>query len=602
MTRASLRAGHALWRSRNFEEAANACRLALVANPNDPEALHLMGLIRKDAGDLAEGERLLRLSIALAPSRTEFRANLGNLLLRAGRLQEAVETYRAALAVDSTDRPARFGLARAYAAEGRHAAAASEFRTLLVSDSNDVQAWSALADSLRAAGRFADAEAALRKALTLAPERAVTRHNLGALLSHIGRAEEALLELDRAASLGLERRALIMNRASALLQLYRLDEAEAAYASAVRADPRDTEAQRELAQLRFMRGDPDFARDAAAAAAANRGDPRVQLAVADILRRSGNLQGAESILRDLTGSHDSLAEARAALASLLHQMDRLDEAEIEALAASEARPLDDAVAETLVVIRLALGRPDQVSGLIEAQRVLHPLDQRWMQLRGTAAARLTSSIRSIRISTTTNASLQVYDLDAPRGWASMAELNRALLQALDSRHLFATHPLNQSLRNGSQTARSLLTDTDPAIQAILEAFEAPIADYRQRLGMQAEHPLSARNTGASRIVGAWSVQLRSNGFHVNHIHPQGWISSAYYVAVPDEVDRSRTLKSGWLKFGETRYAVPGATVPSTWYSPARAGSCCSRPTCGTGPIQSSPTHRGPQSRSTPFPP
>ena len=71
------------------------------------------------------------------------------------------------------------------------------------------------------------------------------------------------------------------------------------------------------------------------------------------------------------------------------------------------------------------------------------------------------------------------------------------------------------------------------------------------------HPLTSRNRGATQFSGAWSVQLRREGFHVNHFHPQGWISSAYYVSVPEEVSDVNTM-SGWIKFGETRYPVPGA--------------------------------------------
>ena len=36
------------------------------------------------------------------------------------------------------------------------------------------------------------------------------------------------------------------------------------------------------------------------------------------------------------------------------------------------------------------------------------------------------------------------------------------------------------------------------------------------------------------------------------------MSSAYYASVPAEVDDS-TRRSGWLKFGEPRYAVPQLT-------------------------------------------
>src|SRR5690606_18051127 len=65
--------------------------------------------------------------------------------------------------------------------------------------------------------------------------------------------------------------------------------------------------------------------------------------------------------------------------------------------------------------------------------------------------------------------------------------------------------------------------------------------------------------GVATLSSAWSVQLRREGFHVNHVHPEGWISSAYYVDVPDEVN-DPTLMSGWLKFGEPRYPTPGLTA------------------------------------------
>jgi ectoine hydroxylase-related dioxygenase (phytanoyl-CoA dioxygenase family) len=37
---------------------------------------------------------------------------------------------------------------------------------------------------------------------------------------------------------------------------------------------------------------------------------------------------------------------------------------------------------------------------------------------------------------------------------------------------------------------------------------------------------------------------------VNHVHSQGWISSCYYVRVP-QVSADTTLQAGWLKLGET---------------------------------------------------
>jgi len=44
------------------------------------------------------------------------------------------------------------------------------------------------------------------------------------------------------------------------------------------------------------------------------------------------------------------------------------------------------------------------------------------------------------------------------------------------------------------------------------------------------------------------VFLRPNGFHVDHVHPMGWISSAFYIDLPPE--EPDNPKAGWIKFGE----------------------------------------------------
>jgi Flp pilus assembly protein TadD len=150
-------------------------------------------------------------------------------------------------------------------------------------------AWIALGMVLRQQGRLAEAETAYKHAVQIAPRDVYAHHNLGALLSQMDRAEDAIAALNRAQSLGLGARELHINRGRALLQLYRADEAESAYAKAVSLEPRDPVAKSNLAQLRFMRGDPQFrARYCRGGAAVHRGDLGLQLTWADLLRRSGD--------------------------------------------------------------------------------------------------------------------------------------------------------------------------------------------------------------------------------------------------------------------------------------------------------------------------
>jgi Flp pilus assembly protein TadD len=452
---------------------------------------------------------------------------------------------------------AQAAVAAAYEFVARGALAQAEAacrQALAFSNDRDPNAWTALGVVLREQQRHSESEAAYRQALAVAPAHIAAHHNLGALLSHLERAEEALAALERAQALGLRAPELHINRGRALAQLYRLDEAERAYSQAVKLEPHNASAQSNLAALRYMRGDPKFARDMTAAAAAAPQDMRLQLALADLLRRAGDLPGAEALLRTLLKSVAAPPLVRSALAVVLRENGRLKEAEALAMEAAMAQPQEMSFIENLVAIELALGRPEEALPFIRTQRLRQPHAQRWIAYEATAARQLGDPLYQSLYDY--DRFVRVFELEPPAGWATMTELNAALVQTLGARHLFATHPLDQSLRNGSQTARSLTTDSDPVIQALLSAFAGPIESYRAAIGSDADHPMTTRNSGSARLQGCWSVALQRDGYHVNHIHPQGWISSAYYVAVPEEI-RDAAARSGWIKFGEPRFALPG---------------------------------------------
>lgn len=570
-------------REGKLAQAESLCRNLLSRVPRSAAATHLLGLIRKEAGDNEGGERLMLQSIALEPGRGEFRANLANLQRKLGRLRDAERSYRESLACDASNAAAQLGLARTLNDLGEHASAEEQCRSLVAARPRDPQAWSALAMALRDQQKLGEAEAAYRKAIEVDAGHGPAWHNLGSVLSRMERAEEALEALDGAQARGVQGFELAFNRARTLLQLYRIDEAEREFAQAVALNPLHPDAQINLARLRFMRRDPDFARDIVSAAAKHPRDASLQVLQALVLRRAGNHARAESLLRDAIARLGPSPAMRACLAEGLHETGQLAEAQPEALAAAEATPKDPGTAQTLVAIMLARGRAAEALPFIRRQREWLPADQGWIAYEATAARLLGLPLYGELYDY--DRLVRTYELEAPPGWSSMRELNAALLEALTRRHQFATHPLDQSLRNGSQTARNLTTESDPAIRGILQAFEPAIEDFRQAIGTDPAHALSVRNRSGARITGAWSVQLRREGFHVNHFHPEGWISSAYYVGVPEEV-RDPELRSGWIKFGEPRFPVPGATAERfVQPAPGRLVLFPSYMWHGTNPIQ-----------------
>ncbi len=540
-----------------LREAEGACLAVLSSQPANPAATHLLGLIRARGGDAAAAEQLIRRSIEFSPDDPNLRLNFATFLRRHGRLADATRAYRRVLQLDPGQLAARHGLALSLEGLGRGAEAEAECRALLAASPREARGWSALGSILMRQNRLAEAESAYRQALALNPRLGPAHQQLGALLARLDRAEEALAALGRSQSLGVRGFDLSLARARALVQLGRGQEAEREFAQAVRLSPRHVPAQLELARLRQARGDQDFARALIAAVRQAPEDFELRANLTALLTRTGGAEVAEQLLREELGRSGPLPPLRLLLSQVLREREQLAEAETHALEAAAALPEDAAAVENLVSILLSRSRPQEALAFIGMQRARQPLSQRWLAWEATAARLLGQD--SYREWFDYARLVRCYPLEPPAGFASVAALNTALLGVLAARHRAGTQPLAETARFGSQTAHNLGADQEPAIRAVLAACGQALADYTGSLGCDARHPFTARNVGGAQIAGAWSVLLGRDGYHVNHYHDYGWISSAYYVAVPQESDDT-ALRSGWLKFGEPRFPVPGATA------------------------------------------
>ena len=162
--------------------------------------------------------------------------------------------------------------------------------------------------------------------------------------------------------------------------------------------------------------------------------------------------------------------------------------------------------------------------------------------------------------------VRAYDIVPPKGYETVQDFNRALKEKLNELHVYKHAPINQSLRQGTQTELDLSLIDDSILSGFFDAVDAPIRDYVKSIGFDAAHPLRRRNRGNYRVQGAWSVRLQETGHHVNHVHPMGWLSSAYYVDLPKQM--SETSKQGWIKFGEPNLDVD---QPAEHYVQPKAG-------------------------------
>ncbi|HEY0625891.1 MAG TPA: putative 2OG-Fe(II) oxygenase, partial [Allosphingosinicella sp.] len=132
--------------------------------------------------------------------------------------------------------------------------------------------------------------------------------------------------------------------------------------------------------------------------------------------------------------------------------------------------------------------------------------------------------------------------------------------------------LDQSVRGGTQTDGPLLSRIEPEIRTTREAILKAVRKYVSELSpIDPAHPLLGhRRDRRPRFAGSWSVRLRGEGHHANHVHPQGWISSALYISLPERTGGSGDETAGWLTLGKPQESL-GIDLPATRLIEPREG-------------------------------
>lgn len=412
---------------------------------------------------------------------------------------------------------------------------------------DDAGAWRLLAELHRADDDCAAALSALNHALSLVPGDAANLLYHGQLLADAGLpavdAFAAAVRADpgsTAAKLGL---------AAALLAEGSPEQAESMIAQGVGNEPGWVEGHAYLAKLRWMLGDPEHARAFDNALAARPQDVPLWL----------HRIGLEMQAEDHAQALELVERAERATGPgehwIAHRAVCLDELGRHGKAAAEFSRLeniaDPGTAVRLMRHRLRTGDPQGAFALAEpwlrtpAAGNLWPyVSLAWRMLGDARAEWLEGNPRLVGI----------YDVST-----SLGSLE-ALAERLRGLHHLVRQPIDQSLRGGTQTDGYLLTRLEPEFRTLRAALAEAVRTHVSQLGPRDPfHPvLRHRRDRPVAFAGAWSVQLSGSGYHVSHVHPLGWFSSALYVALPEPVPDDP--QAGWLVLGEAEESL-GLPLP-----------------------------------------
>ena len=143
-----------------------------------PELLSLLGILRDDAGQFSEAEKVYRTALGAAPTLAYLHNNLGYNLLLQGRPKEAADEFRAALAIDPHSRLANDNLGLALLAQWKTDEQPKEALLRWESVSGPATAHNNLASVLIEQGRYADARKELEVALAYQKDHPAALANL----------------------------------------------------------------------------------------------------------------------------------------------------------------------------------------------------------------------------------------------------------------------------------------------------------------------------------------------------------------------------------------------------------------------------------------
>lgn len=166
-----------------------ACARKLVETyPKSDDAVHLLGLVYREQGNMEEAVKCWRKALELDPSRADSCVFLALDALIREEFEEAESLYRRALAIDPRTPGAVTGLAKAHLNEDKPEEAAALLSSLQVPDPD---ALILLGEARRKLGDFAQAAKAFEGALRARPEDTDALYGLGMSLERLGEKEKS---------------------------------------------------------------------------------------------------------------------------------------------------------------------------------------------------------------------------------------------------------------------------------------------------------------------------------------------------------------------------------------------------------------------------
>lgn len=492
----------------NLDQAELIYQRILDADPNQPNALHLLGMLSLQTGKMEAAAALISKAVAVAPDNAEAQFHLGVALQSQGQLEVSVGSYQKALEINPSYIEAYNNLGAVYEDLERLEEAVMCHRKAISIKPGYVGAYMNLGAIFRKLGRPGEALAYYHKAIELEPGYAELHFNIGVALTDLAQMDEAVVSFRKAISIKSDYAIAHESLGNALREQGQFPEAIESYRAALAIKP-------------------DFV------------DAHVDLGIT--FREMERYDDAIDCFQTAIEIDPDSPPAQQSLANMFWKLEKFE----EALKIFEAFDTPTSYARSLECL-FALKEYDEFY-----ERQTAPSNNQALNLRASAM----NAFASDQLDRENPDSFCKYPLDFLRVYDALdgVDADPLFLDQLTGqleKQAAVWEPFGKTTVSGYQTPAVLFENPTGPLADLKRIVEDKVTQYRAEAFSEDCDFINLFPENYS--VNAWYSKLLKGGYKTTHIHPSGWLSGVFYLQCPEMGDR----EEGAIEFSLWGYGYP----------------------------------------------
>lgn len=225
-----------------LEEAEFLYTKIIRQQPNNADALHLLGVLHSQRGDHDAAISYIQKALKINHSSTAYHYNLGNAFKRKGQLDDAILSYQNALQLDTGLADIHYNLGCAFDEKQQIEDAIISFQKALKLNPNLYDALYNLGNIFHRKGEYDKAMDFYKKALDINPKFPDLYSTVGTYLHTAGQIDEAIVYYQKALQFQADSSSVYNNLGVALKAKGQFEEALKHFQKAIHRDPLNAEA------------------------------------------------------------------------------------------------------------------------------------------------------------------------------------------------------------------------------------------------------------------------------------------------------------------------------------------------------------------------